>query len=304
MAIDSEAARLLLASHKSGVSFNNCVTLGRQSYLVGNKESRVLLDDFGIDPRQYPNLLTLSRGGRYAEAFFEVLGSERLESLDITDFEGATLIHDLNKPVSEELKARFDVVFDGGTLEHVFNFLSAMKHCMDMIKLGGHFIMYTPANNFLGHGFFQFSPELFFRIFSKQNGFGLEKIVAVEYGPRRCWYQVTDPAVVKSRGEVTNAFRVMLYVQAKRIGAVPPLLECSQQSDYSIMWENYADKPNHAAVEHEAEKKGFVPWCKKTLIETAPALARAMEAFLFSSLNKRFSFRNRDSFVPLKKKNK
>ena len=48
-----------------------------------------------------------------------MLGSERLESLDITDFEGATVIHDLNKPVSEELKARFDVVFDGGTLEHV-----------------------------------------------------------------------------------------------------------------------------------------------------------------------------------------
>ena len=303
MAIDAESARLLLASHETGVSFNQCLTLGRQSYLAGNKESRGLLEDFSISPEKYPKLLSNTGGGRYAEAFFEVLGTKRLESLDMTNFEGATIIHDLNKPVPKELKGQFDVVFDGGTLEHIFNFLAAMKHCMELVKPGGHFILNTPANNFLGHGFYQFSPELFFRIFSQQNGFVLENMVAIEYGPRRRWYQVTDAALVKARGEVTNAFRVMLYVQAKKTGDVPSFLECSQQSDYSIMWDNYAGKSNQAAAEHETGMKGFVPWCKRTLIETTPSLARSMEAILFSSLNKRFSFRNRDSFTLLKKRN-
>src|SRR5437879_4402407 len=119
MAIDAETARLLLASRKMGACFNECVTLGRQSFLAGNKESRALLEDFRIPAQKHPKLFSTHRGGRYAEAFFEVLGTERLESLDMTDFEGATIIHDLNKPAPPQLKGRFDTVFDGGTLEHI-----------------------------------------------------------------------------------------------------------------------------------------------------------------------------------------
>ena len=40
-----------------------------------------------------------------------------------------------------------------------------------MVKLGGHFIGVYPIDNFCGHGFYQFLPELFFRCFSQENGF-------------------------------------------------------------------------------------------------------------------------------------
>jgi hypothetical protein len=34
----------------------------------------------------------------------------------------------------------------------------------------------TPANNQMGHGFYQFSPELFFRVFSQENGYLLRAL--------------------------------------------------------------------------------------------------------------------------------
>ena len=44
-----------------------------------------------------------------------------------------------------------------------------------MATVQDHFVRITPANNFFGHGFYQFTPELFFRIFSAANGFEVER---------------------------------------------------------------------------------------------------------------------------------
>ena len=77
----------------------------------------------------------------------------------------------MNLPIGDDLKRKFSVVIDGGTLEHVFNFPVAIKNCMQMLDVGGHFFVHTMANNFMGHGFYQFSPELFYRVFSPENGF-------------------------------------------------------------------------------------------------------------------------------------
>ena len=65
----------------------------------------------------------------------------------------------MNTPIYGSLKNRFSALLDAGTIEHVFNFPQAIRNCMEMVKVGGHFIQVTVANNFIGHGFYQFSPE-------------------------------------------------------------------------------------------------------------------------------------------------
>src|SRR5262249_39640930 len=131
----------------------------------------------------------------HAEPCFLSLGARAVFSMDVSAFEGATFIHDLNQPVGDELKQRFDLVYDGGTLEHVFNFPTALKNCMEMVRVGGRFFMHTVTNNWCGHGFYQFSPELFFRALSRDNGYEVERMVVhrVGYGG---WYEVNDPALV------------------------------------------------------------------------------------------------------------
>ena len=49
-----------------------------------------------------------------------------------------------------------------------------------MLMLGGHFILVTPANNWFGHGFYQFGPDLFYQVFNSDNGFCVKEMVVTE----------------------------------------------------------------------------------------------------------------------------
>jgi 2-polyprenyl-3-methyl-5-hydroxy-6-metoxy-1,4-benzoquinol methylase len=109
------------------------------------------------------------KGNGYAEPLLEMLGAKEIVSIDASAYEGCSIVHDMNQPISEHLKARFDLVLDSGSLEHVFNFPVAIKNCMEMVRLGGYLVTMNPANNCPGHGFYQFSPELFFRVLSETN---------------------------------------------------------------------------------------------------------------------------------------
>ena len=72
-----------------------------------------------------------------------MLGAKTLHTIDASNFEGATHVHDLNQPVPASWKESPDVVRDIGTLAHVFNFPVAMRHRLERVKLGGHFFAHT-----------------------------------------------------------------------------------------------------------------------------------------------------------------
>lgn len=292
MAIDTELCGLLLQSRSTGVSFEKCITLGRQHYLPSGNETRSMLRKSGYHDYEHPKLFE-NPSPFYSEPFWELLGAKELVTLDASDFEGASLVHDLNRPVPAALREHFDAVCDIGTLEHIFNFPMAIRNALEMVKVGGHFFTHTPANNYFGHGFYQFSPELFFRVLSARNGFRVERAVAVEYGPRRRKYEVADPEAIRQRVNLINSFPVLLFVQAKRIENVPMLQDTPQQSDYLAMWTQAEQK---AAVTAAPAGSRVVAKAKRFLLERAPWPARHLEALLFSSLNPSFSFRNRRAF--------
>lgn len=294
MGLDTELVRLLLEAQRTGVRFTRCLTLGRQHYFVGNTETRRLLFEFGKDPNQYPGLFSTQQP-RYSEPFWEALGVEKLDTLDASSFEGATIVHDLNQPVPDKLREAFDAVVDAGTLEHVFHFPVAISNCMDMVRVGGHLILFTTANNYFGHGFYQFSPELFFRVLNQTNGFAVERVIAVEYGPGRRHYEVADPEVIRRRANLINSFPVLLYVQARRLEKKPLLANIPQQSDYVVMW----SEPD-AAMTAGGSAAGLGARVKHLLIERLPWLARFMEAYKYSAWNRNFSFRDRGAFKRLR----
>ena len=97
-----------------------------------------------------------------------------IASIDASSFEGAEIIHDMNRPISTELESKFDLVVDGGSLEHIFNFPVAVSNLMRMAVVGGFVMTSNPANNLCGHGFYQLSPELMYRSFSAKNGFRIQ----------------------------------------------------------------------------------------------------------------------------------
>jgi len=192
MGIDSNHARFLLSARKRGVGFRRTITLGRQFCVLDVAAMRSMLAEFGWHTEG--NVLSASNA--HAEPFLQFLGAERVVSLDANPYQGASVLHDLNLPIPESLKCAFDAVIEGGTLEHIFNFPVAIQNCMEMLVPGGHFLGIGPANNFCGHGFYQFSPDLFFRIFSTENGFEVERMILCEVQADADWFEVRDPLTV------------------------------------------------------------------------------------------------------------
>lgn len=235
--------KALYRAKQSGVSFDSLLTIGRQSLFLHPKDVSYFRE-IASSRRMSGSSLDGYVFGDYADDFLrEFLEVRSLSVLDNSPYEGADLIHDLNEPMSEDLRNGFDVVVDAGSLEHVFNFPVAVASLMSMTKVGGKVFITTPANNLCGHGFYQFSPELMFRIFSESNGFDIESVTllptrfpGVEVSPMRTGYEVTDPAEVRGRVGLVSRTPAMMRVAATKTQDKIPFSEAPQQSDYELMW--------------------------------------------------------------------
>jgi hypothetical protein len=176
------------------------------------------------------------KANRFCEPLFRLLGATEVSSLDMSNYQQATNLHDLNLPIPQELQARFSCVYDGGTIEHVFNCPQAFKNCMEMVRVGGHFLQTNVANNFTGHGFWQFSPELLYRVLSPQNGFRIKTVLMHEVQPGGRWFVVRDPQAVGGRVELRNCVPTYILTIAERVADGPIFAAPPQQSDYVETW--------------------------------------------------------------------
>jgi len=80
-------------------------------------------------------------------ASFHRLGAATVDSLDYSAYEGAALIHDMNLPwPSGSPPRQYDLVHDGGTLEHVFHLPQALSNAMSLVKPGGLFAGVSPCD--------------------------------------------------------------------------------------------------------------------------------------------------------------
>lgn len=244
MGIIGYDAKALLEARISGVSFHRTLTVGKQSIYLHPSELR---DLWKILKRRAPLEIvpqTRYEFGEHADRFCrEFLGVAELDSIDYSAYEGATITHDLNRPVPNELKGRFDAIIEAGTLEHVFNFPVAIGNLMEMLKVGGHLFMTTVANNLFGHGFYQFSAELMYRIFAEENGFKINTIKLLEatfpgvtLTPIKNVYSVVDPEVVKGRVGLRCAHPVLMAIEATKTATVSLFVNAPLQSDYVAAW--------------------------------------------------------------------
>jgi hypothetical protein len=233
MGITANCAKFLFYAKQNNVSFETTLTLGRQHLYASDKE----LSNYS---NKYLGVTSSIRSANnYAEPLFELLGARLVDSIDYSNYEQATLLHDLNQPVPRHMHNRYSCIFDGGTLEHVFNVPVALHNLMCMLKQGGHIVSITPANNQCGHGFYQFSPELFFSVFHRSNGFCVNSLFlapdsADENG--RTWYEVKNPAEVGGRVTFRNDAPTYIMLLAQKIDSQVPETITAFQSDYVSVW--------------------------------------------------------------------
>ena len=261
MALSYWEASLAAATSSAGCPFESVLMLGRQEWLVTRPMIDRLQDTYGI--KLDPNAL---EGQNWADGFFHALGTSEVCSLDYSDYEGAQLIHDMNQPWPQDHPPRqFDVVFDGGTLEHVFNVPQALLNAMSLVKPGGSLLSVTPADGWLGHGFHQLQPEFFFRFLTPANGFRLHGLWLAEFGPEPAsarLFQIKDPAVCGCRPLVPGRRPLAMLVFAEKTGDRAGPVTWPGQSNYTAMWQQPA--------ETGAGTGGGTATLKKTLLGCLP----------------------------------
>lgn len=239
MGFDVNGVRALLVARSAGVRFAETMTVGRQRLHVDFALLKGDLEFFGIKVPDHEINRLLTEADRYCEPFLKRLDARVVQSIDASSYEGASVIHDMNRPIGHNLKNAFSVVIDSGSLEHVFHFPQAIKNCMEMIKVGGHFLGIVPVNNFMGHGFYQFSPELYFRVFDRENGFVMERLMLYESVKNSTWTDCPDPKVIRKRVELVNSRPTFMFVIARKTAEVQIFSSVPQQSDYATQWNSF-----------------------------------------------------------------
>ena len=118
---------LFLMKKKFEIDYSHVATLGRQGLVIHK------------DVPPFFKLQEIKQADGYSENFFSFLAGKNahVDSFDVSNYENATIIHDMNKPIPDEHKNKYSVVFDGGTLEHVFNYPVALLNAMNMTQKGG-----------------------------------------------------------------------------------------------------------------------------------------------------------------------
>jgi hypothetical protein len=225
------------------------ITIGRQGLHV--TESML---------KKYVSIDSTYKHQAYCEAvLIEYFGATNVESIDNSGYENATHIHNMNEPLPENLYGKFDTVIDGGTLEHIYNVPQALKSCSLLCKQGGQIIHILPANNSCGHGFWQFSPELFFSLYSKENGYVDTEVFLADLSDNSKWFQVKEP---KNGKRVSVLSSTPLYVLVRTVLLRSDFSHTNvQQSDYVFEWEKTASsKPK------QVEQPSRI----KQIIENAP----------------------------------
>ena len=235
MGINPNALRFLAREYKLGSELAHTAMIGRQGVHIPYAQMESILNsEFQLNIS--PHRIKAAHDAGFAEELLMLLGATQVDSFDYSDYEGATHVHDFNLPIPDCHKNKYGFLIDGGTLEHVFHFPTALKNCMEMLQVGGTYFGITPANNEMGHGFYQLSPELYFRAFSSQNGYRTDAVYLYEGRESTKWLKVADPEVMRRRAEKVNCRPTYLLVRATKtadteIFATPPL-----QPDYVSAW--------------------------------------------------------------------
>jgi SAM-dependent methyltransferase len=245
------------------------LTLGVQDCHFSLSELRTFLHKHHIPHRDLPDSeVELTNGFRWADpaqralyancihqrTLFRLLGfsAENIHAMDVSPYEGADVIHDLNEPVDARFAGQFDLVYDGGTIEHVFSLKDALWNLMRMCKVGGFVVNHTPAD-YVNHGFVNVGADLF-RDFYWSNGFeqvGLDYIaVPMTEGRRNRYYLRFAPE--SFRHSLQPFYGTTLFSSFQKIQE--SALQIPSQGCYASRWADGSD--TGAPTETESASSG------------------------------------------------
>jgi SAM-dependent methyltransferase len=148
MGISPYFAALIIGEHLFRPLPATVHLIGRQTVLLDYDEACRLMRSCGVEP--HPGAIELDtatfgarqhgKGFITDACFFRMLGVEEVRAIDISDYEGADIVVDLNHPVPAEVHGIADFIFGGGVLDNIFDPAAYMRNVADLLRPGGRVI--------------------------------------------------------------------------------------------------------------------------------------------------------------------
>jgi hypothetical protein len=189
MGITSGHINLLCLLAKKVKLSGTVVTLGRQKVYGSYQQIKAIFSNAGI-PADH---LVESSPEVMQEAIFKSLGFSQVLSVDVSDYEWPDFKVDLNDATPPpEVIGIADMIYDGGTLEHVFDTRAGLINIHKMLKVGGVVVHDNPINGFVNHGFYQYSPTLYYDYYLENKYEGIMSVLVELEDPLSGPWKFTD----------------------------------------------------------------------------------------------------------------
>lgn len=233
MGLSPTACRLLIRAHHELAFEGPLLTLGNQDVFASHTQLQAWFEEQGCPVREAEIVPHTSRYFQammaeqarhfvHARTFFGMMGIGDYADMDKLEDDSPIILHDLNEPVTDELVDRFNVVIDGGTLEHIFDVRQTLENVVRLCRVGGHVVHLNPCV-FLDHGFFGLNPCLY-HDFYRANGFGEFHCYLYQPSPQTYFERVPFFPYTYGmgfEGLIDPRRQVYVFFAAKKLRAVP-----------------------------------------------------------------------------------
>ncbi len=227
--ITESLLRMLIAIHKHQPITGNVLALGKQSIVISPKKILALFKEQNceVNPNGIAHLGKKDNETRHRQkesiddqVFFNLFSDVKYDTMDVSTYENASIIHDLNYPVPPELEEKFDFIIDGGTFDHLFDIKTAFANITKMLKPNGRIFQWNAASNFANAAYLSFSADFFHDYFVLNKFADCRTFFAESYSMSAqnwCLYEFIPPANNRSYPLFrASPFTSMVLVYAKK----------------------------------------------------------------------------------------
>ena len=177
MGIINVCAEMLLHEHTFKPLEGVLLSIAKQRVACSPDDLRDICRKYGIDFSPFKEALESgekdfdtrhSQGHIHDHDFYRCFSNLNYKSLDVSDYEGADLVFDMNTPILDSYKSQFDVIVNFSSMDNIFDPANFLKNSSAMLRPGGRIFHYECACAYPG-AYLSFSPEYFFSYYAVNN---------------------------------------------------------------------------------------------------------------------------------------
>lgn len=181
MGLPVPVAEAIVAEHCYKKIEGDVLFVGRQTIHLDETSLKLLLAKYGLSvPAGFTYEFDTETRGADGQrlitdrCFMRSIGVGKVNFLDVTDYEGADIVHDLGYPVPDSLLNRYDFIYNGGCFDNMFSPGAAVVNLSKMLRSGGRVVCFESASSW-NSPYLMYSPGWFWDYYVT-NGFADCKI--------------------------------------------------------------------------------------------------------------------------------